>query len=180
MKEDNPLYLFRYCPLCGADSFAEHAENARKCSTCGFTYYTNPRGATVAVVRNNHDEILVATRANNPGKGMLDLVGGFMDLGETAEEGLCREVQEETGLEVSPADVTYLFSQPNTYPYGGITLHTIDLFFEVKVQGNILPKAQDDVAALRWIPLSEICIEDFAFASIRAGLRRILSGRRKG
>lgn len=174
MAPDNPLALFRFCPLCGADEFVEHAENARRCTACGFTYYTNPRGATVAIIRNDCDELLVATRANDPGRGMLDMVGGFMDLRETAEEGLCREVLEETGLVVAPADVRYLLSQPNIYPYGGITLHTIDLFFEVRVAGRPALCAQDDVAHLQWIPLSALRIEDFAFASIRKGLTAYL------
>lgn len=174
MTPDNPLYLFRFCPLCGADGFEEHAANARKCPTCGFTYYTNPRGATVAVIINEFDELLVATRANNPAKGTLDLVGGFMDLGETAEQGVCREILEETGLEVAPEQLRYLFSQANIYPYGGITLHTADLFFEVCLSGRPQIQAHDDVAHLQWIPLKSIRIEDFGFQSIRQGLARIL------
>lgn len=174
MRPDNPLYLFRFCPLCGAHGFGEHAENARKCPACGFTYYTNPRGATVAVIINEHDELLVATRAHNPAKGTLDLVGGFMDLGETAEEAMCREIREETGLEVFPDQLRYLFSQANIYPYGGITLHTADLFFEVRVSGRPSLEAHDDVARIQWIPLSQVNIQDFGFMSIRKGLKRIL------
>lgn len=175
MQADNPLYLFRYCPLCGADGFAEHADNARRCPSCGFTYYTNPRGATVAIIRNDHDELLVATRANDPGRGMLDMVGGFMDLGETAEEAMCREIREESGLNFVPSDLRYLCSQANIYPYGGITLHTIDLFFEIRVQGRPAIQAQDDVARLQWIPISLLHIEDFAFKSIRTGLQQYLT-----
>lgn len=174
MEITNPLYRFRYCPLCGADGFAEHAENARRCPQCGFTYYVNPRGATVAIILNDQEEILVATRANEPARGTLDMPGGFMDLGETVEEAMCREVEEETGLQVKPEDLHYLFSQSNLYDYSGITLHTADMFFEVRVCGRPEIKAQDDVAQLQWKKLSELHIEDFGFQSIRQGLKKIL------
>lgn len=179
MQPDNPLYRFRYCPLCGADGFAEIADNARRCPACGFTYYTNPRGATVAIIRNDRDELLVATRANEPARGTLDMVGGFMDLGETAEEAMCREIEEESGLRVEPSDLHYLFSQPNRYNYGGITLHTADLFFEVRVSGHPVLKAQDDVAGLQWVPISQLRPEDFGLESIKAGIQRLLDLYRK-
>lgn len=43
------------------------------------------------------------------------------------EEGVAREVREETGLQV--VEATYLFSLPNTYLYSGFLVHTLDLFF---------------------------------------------------
>lgn len=61
------------------------------------------------------------------GKGNTDLSGGFIDMAETGEEGVAREVREETGLQV--VEATYLFSLPNTYLYSGFLVHTLDLFF---------------------------------------------------
>lgn len=175
MQENNPLYRFHYCPLCGSNKFNEHGEFARHCEDCGFTYYTNPRAATIGVIVNDLGEMLVATRGNEPAKGTLDLVGGFADLYETIEEGMCREILEESGLEVSPEDLQFLFSVPNQYPYSGITVHTMDMFFRVEIKGRPQLKAMDDVAQLRWIPLKEICIEDFGLKSVRIGLERILT-----
>lgn len=174
MTPTNPLYRFRFCPLCGADAFIEHGDNARRCNACGFTYYTNPRAATVAVIRNDRDELLVATRAKEPAQGTLDLVGGFLDLGETVEEGMCREIQEETGLSVHPDQLHYLFSQSNLYSYSGITLHTADMFFEIRVEGRPEVKPHDDVAQLQWLPISSIDVNSFGLMSIRHGLQKIL------
>lgn len=174
MLDDNPLFRFRYCPLCGSSCFEEHGNNARRCGDCGFTYYTNPRGATVALIVNDSDELLVGKRANDPARGTDDLVGGFIDLDETAEEAMCREIREESGLEVSQEQLRYQFSQHNRYPYSGIVCRTIDLFFECRVMGRPSLKAMDDVASLRWVPLADVDVSTFGFASVRQGLTRYL------
>lgn len=174
MNEENPLYKFHFCPICGSSDFAEHSWNSRKCKSCGFSYYTNPRGATVAIIINEKEEMLVGIRVNEPAKGTLDLVGGFMDLYETGEEAMCREIEEESGLKVTPSQLRYLFSQPNRYPYSGIVCHTIDLFFECTVDSSTAIKAMDDISGLRWIPIKDINIEDFGLFSVREGLKRYL------
>lgn len=70
--------------------------------------------------------MLVVRRAKDPAKGTLDLPGGFVDLHESAEEAVRREVKEETGLDVKSS--RYLFSIPNIYLYSGFEVHTEDLF----------------------------------------------------
>ena len=52
-------------------------------------------------------------RAKEPAKGTLDLPGGFVDMYETVEDGMRREIKEETGLDVT--EIQYLFSSPNVY-----------------------------------------------------------------
>ena len=49
---------------------------------------------------NDKNELLVCRRGKEPAKGTLDLSGGFIGMYETGEEGLAREVLEETGLQV--------------------------------------------------------------------------------
>lgn len=177
MTPDNPLYRFRYCPLCGSSEFVVNGPTSRHCRTCGFTYYTNPKGATVAVIVNDQDEMLVARRGKEPALGTRDLVGGFIDLDETAEEAMCREICEESGLEVHPDQLHYLFSQHNRYPFSGIVCRTIDLFFEIHVTGRPLLRAQDDVASLEWIPLSSLHPSDFGLKSVSLGVARYLKMR---
>lgn len=174
MLPDNPLYRFEFCPICGAAHFRPMAHNARRCDQCGFTLYTNPRGATVAIILNARGELLAGTRACQPAQGTLDLVGGFMEMDETAEEGLCREVREESGLIIQPQDLRYLFSQPNTYPFSGMCVKTIDLFFEVKLDYCPTPEGADDISGLRWIPLNQVKPEQFGLHSIRKGMEQYL------
>lgn len=171
----HPLKKFRFCPVCGSVHFEENNAASKKCQSCGFTYYFNPRGATVALIVNDRRELLVARRAKEPAKGTLDLPGGFIDSYETAEEAVVREVKEETGLSVQK--VTYLFSLPNIYPYSGLDIHTIDLFFECKVNAEAGVTAMDDVAALYWIPLADIHPDQFGLTSVREGVERFIAAR---
>ena len=167
----HPLSLFKHCPKCGSDRFSEYNFKAKKCEDCGFVYYFNSCGATVALILNSNNELLVATRAHEPAIGTLDLPGGFIDMYETAEEAVIREVKEETGLDVT--ETTYLFSIPNIYMYSGFEVHTIDLFFLCKTESSLVLKASDDVAKLEFVKLSDINPEQFGLKSIRAGLNKI-------
>lgn len=171
----HPLDLFRHCPQCGRAGFAVNDERSKRCPHCGFTYYLNASAANVAIIRNARGELLVVRRGRNPQKGMLDLPGGFCDLQETAEEGVRREVMEETGLRVQ--SVRYLLSRPNTYEYSGLTVHTVDLFFACEVEDGCEPRAMDDAAEVMWLRPEEINLEDFGFKSIREGLGEILKNR---
>ncbi len=166
------LDKFRYCPVCGSSRFEINNVKSKKCDDCGFIYYANPSSATVALILNEKDELLVVRRKNAPGKGMLDMPGGFIDMYETGEEGVAREVKEETGLDA--IETTYLFSYPNTYPYSDFLVHTLDMFYMVKVGSLSHIEAMDDAAAYYWIPLQELDIDQFAFDSIKKGLQRFV------
>lgn len=169
-KKEHPLSLFGYCPRCGSNSFGINDFKSKKCKDCGFVLYFNPCAATVAVILNEKGELLVAKRAKEPAKGTLDLPGGFCDSFETAEEGVAREVAEETGLATS--EVRYLFSLPNKYVYSGFEEHTLDLFFLCRVEGTAVTPA-DDVEELRWVAIEELAPEDFGLQSIGKGIKKL-------
>lgn len=168
----HPLHSFRYCPRCGAASFAVKNEKAKQCDACGFVYYFNSSAAVVALIENEKGEILVARRAHEPAKGTYDLPGGFIDMYETAEEAVYREVLEETGLTVTSTG--YLFSIPNIYLYSGFEVHTVDLFFRCKVNNISTLCAHDDVEELLFLPPGAIDPAAFGLTSIRKGIEKIL------
>lgn len=168
----HPLDLFKYCPKCGSAAFGENDEKSKRCADCGFVYYFNASSATVALILNERGELLVGRRAKEPKKGTLDLPGGFVDCFETGEEGVAREVLEETGLEV--VDAKYLFSLPNTYLYSGFLVHTLDQFFRCRVKDDSRLGAMDDVADAFWVPLQEVNPEEFGLDSVREGVKRFL------
>lgn len=169
----HPLEKFRYCPVCGSNAFTVHNFKSKQCQACGFTYYANPCSATAAFIRNERGELLVVRRGKEPAKGTLDLPGGFVDMQETVEDGMRREIQEETGLTVD--EVRYLFSFPNQYLYSDMLIHTIDMFYEVHVGNEVRPVADDDAAALEWMPLVKVNPKDFGLKSISQGVARYLA-----
>ena len=171
--DNHPLELFRYCPVCGSSRFEENNFKSKRCADCGFTYYANPCSATAAFIVNDRQELLVVRRAKEPAKGTLDLPGGFCDMFETVEDGMRREIKEETGLDVS--DIRYLFSSPNVYVYSGMGVHTLDMDYLVPVHdAPEIIRAADDAAEARWIPISEVNPADFGLTSIRNAVIRFL------
>lgn len=164
--------IFQFCPKCGSKHFEKNNEKSRKCWDCGFVYYLNPSSATAAFILNEKGELLVNRRAKEPAKGTFDLPGGFVDFYETGEEGIAREVKEETGLDI--VSCRYLFSIPNIYRYMGLDVPTLDMFFECRVPEGSHPVAADDAAASFWMPLSEVHPEQFGLNSISRAVARYI------
>ena len=170
---EHPLEKFAYCPICGSRHFIIHNFKSKRCEDCGFNYYANPCAATAAFIVNDRHEMLVVRRAKEPAKGTLDLPGGFVDMYETAEEGMHREIKEETGLDIEKME--YLFSSPNVYLYSGLGVHTIDMDYLVRVPNDVSVRAADDAEACMWIPIADICPEEFGLLSIRHAVERFLA-----
>ena len=170
-NQEHPFKQFLFCPKCGSKDFVIHDSKSKHCNSCGFTYYFNPSTANVAVIINERNELLVCRRGKEPALGTLDLPGGFCDCFETAEQGVIREVKEETGLDVTRTE--FLFSQPNTYLYSGFLVHTVDIFFRCTVADWRPARAMDDAAELMWLPLAELRPEEFGMDSVRRGIKRL-------
>ena len=172
------LERFRFCPVCGSERFVSNSSKSLLCGDCGFEYFVNPSAANAAFIVNEREELLVVIRKKEPAKGTYDLPGGFADEDETAEEGVMREVMEETGLPVREAN--YLFSYPNRYGYKGIEIPTFDLFYLCQVNNFSSLRAADDAEALLWIPIKDIHVEKFGLQSIRNGVQLFLERYKKG
>ena len=124
----------------------------------------NPSAATAAIIEHA-GEILFVVRAKEPAAGMLDLPGGFVDAGESVEEALARELEEELGLKNVQAQ--YMGSFPNVYPYAGVTYRTIDLIYTARLETRPDLNAADDVLEIVWIDCNNIPFDRIAFASTR-------------
>ncbi|MBQ9293992.1 MAG: NUDIX domain-containing protein [Bacteroidaceae bacterium] len=172
------LHVFSHCPKCGSERFVADSEKSKRCEACGFQYFMNPSASTVAIIVDEMGRLLVVRRSKEPAKGTLDLPGGFCDCHETGEEGVRREVMEETGLEVTEA--RYLFSLPNMYRYSGLDIPTLDLFFLCKVKETGGATAMDDASEVMWLPWQKVKPEDFGLKSISLGVRRLLEMQASG
>src|SRR5687768_2084662 len=91
----------RFCIRCGGTlrMVTEDGHRRPRCPRCGWTFYSNPVPAAVAIiVRRGH--VLLGRRARAPYQGTWDLPGGFLEPYETPEAGLDRELREELGVGV--------------------------------------------------------------------------------
>jgi ADP-ribose pyrophosphatase YjhB (NUDIX family) len=92
---------YRYCPHCATplDSVLEGLRPRPTCPSCGFVQYLNPPlAATILLTRG--DRVLMARRTIEPRCGYWTLPGGYVELGESAEEAAVREAKEEVGVDV--------------------------------------------------------------------------------
>ena len=103
---------WRYCPQCAnALAFITQEEDGGpkerlRCAHCGFTHWNNPTPVLAAIVQcsDRGGQVLLARNAAWQGR-MFALITGFMEAGETPEEGIAREVLEETALAVESVDL---------------------------------------------------------------------------
>ena len=164
---------FGACPASGKPGLSFTKGKRISCPACGFVFYLNAAAATAAIIEAG-GEILLGLRGREPGKGLLDLPGGFVDPGERAEDGLVRELSEELGLAVAEGELSFLYSYANRYEYKGVLYRSCDLFFQIRLGSKPPVEAKDDVAALRWIRAADIDLNEIAFDSTRKALARYL------
>jgi 8-oxo-dGTP diphosphatase len=101
-------------------------------------------------------------RKNEPFKGYLALLGGFVNEGEKVEDAAKREVKEETSIDVYLTDILGVYSDPNRDPRGWI-MSTVFIGELASSNDTIDAKAQDDAEEIEWIPLNEIDNRIFGF-----------------
>lgn len=171
-EDKHPLERFRYCPVCGSHLFIVNDFKSKHCTNCGFEFYLNTAAAVVCILFDQNDKLLITKRAFEPQKGMLDLPGGFVDMNESLEDSVKREMMEETGIVVKPQQ--WLFSQPNKYIYSGMDIFTEDSFFLCSAESldNLHPT--DDVSEIFWVSLDNLYPEQFGLTSIRQALPQIV------
>jgi ADP-ribose pyrophosphatase YjhB (NUDIX family) len=167
-----PLDLFRFCPRCGAPRPTENAgRTPLECPACGLVFHFNPTVAAAGFVFDPAGRILLVRRAKDPAAGKLGVPGGFIDIGEAAEDGLRREVREEVGLELG--NLRFLRSFPNVYPYREVLYPVVDLYFTADATDPGSARPLDAVAGIEWLRAADVPNEDIAFPSMRQAIELI-------
>ncbi len=162
----HPKEVFSYCPKCSAQQIEYNInDNFLFCKKCDFQFFINRSAAVAGIITNDKNEILLTQRKIEPQKGMLDLPGGFVDLHETAEESIKREIKEELNVDVSSCK--YFTSQNNEYTYNNITYFTLDLAYICTVDSFEKLKPQDDVSKIIFLPPHQIDMTKISFPSIK-------------
>jgi 8-oxo-dGTP diphosphatase len=129
--------------------------------------YEHPRPALttdllVVVPDGGGRSLLAIRRGADPYRDLLALPGGFVDLGETVEEAAVRELAEETGLVVDPADLRLagVYSRPGRDPRGW----TVSVLFRIDLPERPAAAAGDDAAGLEWVSAADALAHPTWFA----------------
>jgi 8-oxo-dGTP diphosphatase len=105
-------------------------------------------GVGALIFRNNR--ILLVERGKEPLKGWWSLPGGALETGETLEEGIRREVREETGLLVKTVGLATIFERIIRDEMGRAEYHYVLIDTICRVTGGT-PHPDTDVSALAWV-----------------------------
>ena len=109
----------------------------------------------VAAVVFSGDAVLLVRRGNEPSRGRWGLPGGVVELGETVEEAIVREVLEETGIEVQPLKLIAVFDSIVRDPEGGVRFHYVLCEYLCEPHRGAL-HASSDVLEARWVQLEAL------------------------
>ncbi|HVT99672.1 MAG TPA: NUDIX hydrolase [Acidobacteriaceae bacterium] len=115
-------------------------------------------GVGAVIVRPEADgakRVLLIRRGQEPLKGEWSLPGGAVELGETLEEAICREVLEETSLAVEVLDTVQAFDRISRDDSGRVRYHYVLIDFLCRVTGGSLACATD-AAEARWASADEL------------------------
>jgi len=163
------IEVFKFCPRCGSSGIKPSGTRSSCCGDCGFEIYSNSASAGGVLIFNEDGKVLICTRKFDPGKGLLDFPGGFVEPGETAEEACAREMFEELG--VATGNYRYIASFPNEYYFKGLTVSTLDIFFFADITDGGKLTAGDDVENFIFLDISAIDESGIAFDSHKKVLR---------
>ena len=137
------------------------------------SYPPRPVVGVGAVVLDGN-RVLLIRRANEPLKGQWSLPGGGVELGETLEQAVAREVQEETGLDVEVGPIVDVLDRIATDPSGHVEHHFVLVDFVCRASGGILGSASD-ADAVEWVPLD--ALPDYGVAGMTIAVIRKAAAR---
>lgn len=162
------MLTYRYCPCCAGTLVQKKIDRKKRlvCSQCGFILYRNSKPAVGALILEG-ETILLTLRAFEPFKGYWDIPGGFLEPGESPENGLKRELREELGLRCK-VQVLY---KTGIDRYGKTGDFCLTLYYLVKSIGKI-KRVADDVSDYAFFPLDKLP-RNLAFPSARKVLAEL-------
>jgi NAD+ diphosphatase len=132
----------RFCGRCGAETARSAAERVRTCTACGHGAY--PRLSPAVIVLVEHDGRALLARNARTRMPFFSTLAGFVEVGESLEEAVAREIHEEAGI--SLRDVRYFGSQP--WPLTG----SLMVGFTARWAGGELRPAPEELAEADWFP----------------------------
>jgi 8-oxo-dGTP diphosphatase len=142
-----PAYLF--CPFCG-QPLAQKCEEGKLrgwCRACDWTYYPHAAASVTGVVQNA-GRVLLVKRRHEPFAQCWMFPAGFIDFGEHPKEAMLRELQEETGLIATDAQLMGVHQSEDDPRQPG---HFV-FFFEIAASGDLASENEEN-EEIRWFDL---------------------------
>lgn len=132
--------LYKFCPSCGGELKDDSEFTARRCVKCGNLLFPRIEPAIIVLVHRGAEILLV--RNKNHTKNFWACVAGFVEMGETVEDCVHREVREETGLEIK--NVVYRGSQSWPFP------DQLMLAFTAEYDSGEIRIQEEELSDARW------------------------------
>jgi NAD+ diphosphatase len=136
----------QFCANCGSETEIVEAGYSRHCPRCATNHF--PRTDPVVIMTVEHDGRLLLGRRTGWPAGRLSLLAGFVSPGESAEEAVVREVQEESGI--IARDPVFVASQPWPFPA------SLMLGFHALSDGGDPKPSDGELAEVRWLTRDEV------------------------
>lgn len=137
----------KFCGACGSETAVRNDERAKTCPNCGNRIY--PQISPVVIVAVSHGDKLLLTKYANRDYSKYSLVAGFVEVGETLEMAVRREVMEETGVKVK--NIRYFDSQP-----WGVTGGLLSGFFAELDGDETITMDDQELKEAAWIPIEQV------------------------
>ena len=137
----------RFCGVCGSACEPRSAGNAMACTGCGAQHFPRTDPAVIMLVVRG-DRALLGHSKRFPNARMFSTLAGFVEPGETLEEAVRRDVEEETAVKVG--DVRYHSSQPWPFPA------SIMLGFHAEGTSEEITIDPEELQEARWFSLAEM------------------------
>lgn len=139
----------RFCSVCGTESRSQRGGLMRACPNCKTQHFPRTDPVAIMMVYQGDQCVMGQTRARST-TTFYSCLAGFMDQGESIEEGVRREVREEAGVEVGK--VTYHSSQPWPFPNSlMIGCHAEAISGEIVVD-------EGEMSDVRWFSRDEVLL----------------------
>ncbi len=138
----------KYCPQCGGplETRLIGGRERRACpdEACGFVFWLNPAPVVAGLVEHGQDVILIQNKEWPP--GWWGLVTGFLESGESPEEGMLRELEEELGLK---GEIQGLIG---VYPF--LRANQVIIAYHLVAQGEIVQG--EELSGYKRVPIAKL------------------------
>lgn len=138
--------LNQYCGKCGTKTLVKERGMSLICPNCGSAFHGKIQPAVIIAI-HNENRLLMARHSYNT-RVPYALIAGFVEMGESIEEAVRREVKEEVGIDIK--NIRYMGSQPWPFP------NSLMFAFKAEYDSGEIEIDGDEIVEARWFAKEEI------------------------